>query len=60
MKVRVTSQLDRKYFFPGTIMTDPYTEERHGTLYLACDHPEGSVALKSFVRCDAIVEIEEV
>ena len=59
MQVIVRTDLDQKYFLPGTVMTDPYTVEREGALYLACDHPEGHVARQSFLRCDAITEIKE-
>lgn len=57
MKVRVRNTLDRKYMLPGTVMTDPYTEEKDGSLYLAADSEWG----RTWVLCVAIVstQIEE-
>jgi hypothetical protein len=51
MTITVTTRLDRKYFFPGTVMVDPYTEERNGHLYLVSED-------KSAILCDAIVDIQ--
>lgn len=50
MTISVLTRLDRKYMLPATVMVDPYTEERHGSLYLVAD---GTAFL-----CDAIVSIE--
>lgn len=50
MTIYVRTRLDAKYLLPGTIMVDPYTEERHGHLYLVS---EGTAIL-----CDAIVSID--
>lgn len=55
MTITVRTRLDRKYMFPGTVMVDPYTEERSyngfpPALYLVS---EGTAIL-----CDAIVSIE--
>lgn len=56
MIVTVRTTLDRKYMTPGQQMTDPYTEDRDGYLYLVTDTEWGSSA----VLCDAIVSIEIV
>lgn len=53
MTITVITRLDRKYFFPGTVMIDPYTEERNGHLYLVSEDKYNSAIL-----CDAIVEIQ--
>jgi hypothetical protein len=54
MTITVTDRLHRKYMLPGIVMTDPYTEDRNGHLYLVSDHEVGSTA----ILCDAIVNIE--
>lgn len=56
MIVHVRTTLDRKYMTPGQNMFDPYTEERHGYLYLVQDTEWGTCA----VLCDAIASIDIV
>ena len=34
MTITVTTRLDRKYTLAGSVMVDPYTEDRNGYLYL--------------------------
>ena len=51
MNFLVTSTLDRKYFRPGTLMIDPYTEDRDGHLYLT------DASGKRSILCEAIVDI---
>lgn len=34
MTITVRTTLDRKYMLAGSVMVDPYTEDRDGTLYL--------------------------
>ena len=55
MNLTVRTTLDRKYMLLGTVMTDPYTEDLNGALYLVCDNK-----YKTAILCDAIVSIEEV
>jgi hypothetical protein len=50
MTIYVRTRLDDKYIMPGTTMVDPYTEERHGHLYLV----SGGTA----ILCDSITSIE--
>ena len=52
MTISVLTRMDAKYLLPATIMVDPYTEERHGALYLVAD---GAAIL-----CDSIVSIESL
>jgi hypothetical protein len=52
MTISVRTRLDLKYLHPATIMVDPYTEERHGALYLVAD---GTAIL-----CDSIVSIDSL
>ena len=50
----VTTTLDRKYGHAPHLMENPYTEERHGCLYLVS---QGE--FKTAIRLDGIVEVEE-
>jgi hypothetical protein len=54
MTVTVITRLDRKYMHRGTQMTDPYTEERDGHLYLVCDP---TAYMRCAILCDAIVDV---
>jgi hypothetical protein len=54
MNYLVRDTLDRKYGHSGTPMTDPYTEDRNGYLYLV--NSDG----RSAVLCDGIVEVTEI
>lgn len=57
--ITVVTRLDRKYFFPGTVMVDPYTEERKGGVY-----GDGHLYLvsqckyKTAILCEAIVDVK--
>jgi len=53
MTISVTTRLDRKYMLPATVMTDYYSEERDGALYLVSENKYSTAIL-----CDAIVSIE--
>ena len=53
MNVSVITRLDRKYMLPATVMTDVYSEERDGALYLVSQGKYSTAIL-----CDAIVSIE--
>lgn len=53
MTITVTTRLDRKYMFSGTVMTDPYTEDRNGHLYLVSEDE-----YRTAILCDAIVSID--
>ena len=50
--ILVRTRLDRKYMLPGQPMSDPYTEDRNGHLYLVSG--DGTHA----VLCEAIVDID--
>jgi hypothetical protein len=50
----VTTTLDRKYGHAPHFMEDPYTEERHGYLYLV-----SRGEFKTAIRLDGIVDVEE-
>lgn len=50
--ITVITRLDRKYLLPGSVMVDPYTEDRNGHLYLVS---QGEY--KTAVLCEAIVNI---
>lgn len=52
MTIALRTRLDVKYFFPGSVLTNPYSEERDGALYLV--NEDG----KSAFLCDAIASIE--
>lgn len=52
MNVTVIDRLDRKYLTHGTVMIDPYTEERNGHLYLVSRNKYNSAIL-----CEAIVDV---
>ena len=52
MIITVTTRLDRKYLTPGTVMIDPYTEDRNGHLYLVSQNK-----YQTAILCDAIVDI---
>mgnify|MGYP007090108086 CR=1 FL=1 len=55
MTVSVLTSLDRKYMLPAKIMTDIYSEERDGALYLVSQDK-----YRTAILCDAIVSIEIV
>lgn len=59
MSILVHTRLDMKYLHPGSLMVDPYTEERDGHLYLVSDNPTPH-AQRTAILCDAIVSIAEV
>lgn len=58
MNVLVRDRLAVKYWQPALLMTNIYTEERDGHLYLASDCDESDVIHHSAVLIDAIVSIE--
>ena len=51
-EIKIHTRLTRKYFFAPEVMTDPYSEDRNGSLYLV--NGDGNLA----ILCDAIVSIE--
>lgn len=53
MNVTVITRLDRKYLTHGTVMIDPYTEERDDHLYLVSRKKYNSAIL-----CEAIVDVK--
>lgn len=59
MTISVVTRLDRKYMLPGTIMTNPYTEEKDGHLYLVEDNPT-AYCTRHAILCDSIVSIESL
>ena len=59
MTISVMTRLDRKYMLPGTIMIDPYTEEKDGHLYLVVDSP-AEYCTRHAILCDSIVSIESL
>jgi hypothetical protein len=54
MTVTVITRLDKKYYHRGTVMKEPYTEERDGHLYLVSE-PE--TYMRHAILCDAIVDV---
>ena len=54
MNITVRTRLDRKYGHAGSTLTDPYTEDRNGHLYLVGADKYGDHA----ILCEAIVDIE--
>ena len=52
MTISVFTRLDRKYMLPATTMTNPYTEERNGHLFL--------VDCVNAILCDSIVSIDVI
>ena len=58
MRIIVRDTLDRKYMHPGSVMIDPYTEEKNGHLYLVSDNPTPYCS-RHAILCDAIVDIKE-
>ena len=53
MTVTVFTNGQRRHCLPGSIMIDPYTEERNGHLYLVSQNEYNTAVL-----CDAIVHIQ--
>ena len=53
MTITVTTRIDRKYMLAGSVMVDPYTEDRNGYLYLVS---QGQY--QTAILCDAIDSIE--
>lgn len=60
MNVLVLDRLAAKCLLKPMLMTNVYTEERDGHLYLASDCGESEICHHSAVLIDAIVEIEVV
>lgn len=52
MTISLRTRLDAKYFLPATVLTNPYSEDRDGHLYLV--NEDG----KSAFLCEAIHSIE--
>ena len=53
MTISILTRLDRKYMHPATVMTDFYSEDRNGAMYLVSNNKYSTAIL-----CDAIVSIE--
>lgn len=53
MTITVRTRFDSKYMLAGSVMVDPYTEDRDGSLYLVSQGEHQTAIL-----CDAIVSIE--
>jgi hypothetical protein len=53
MTITVFTSSQRRNCLPGSIMVDPYTEERNGHLYLVSQNK-----YQTAVLCDAIVDIQ--
>lgn len=52
MTITVRTRLDHKYMLAGSVMVDPYSEDRGGFLYLVSQDK-----YKTAILCDAIVDI---
>lgn len=52
MNIKLVDTLSRKYFLPAHTLTNPYSEDRNGSMYLV----DGD-GMSAYL-CDAIVSIE--
>lgn len=50
MTITVRTRLDRKYMLAGTVMTDPYTEDRDGFLYLVSQDEYNTAILTNAIH----------